>query len=226
MVVDDGEGVHEALEQENYNRVIMDARRAIAIKEEKDRPIKEALGSIWWGLSSFAIGGGLWLALYEDWLPQGLASVLTENQAGSFLAMGAGLALALYGFLSLRVHRTGTARAHGRLASFTLVIHSIALFIGAVLAATLITISIILPLGDERFLFMIFGVVLTVMALAVTVSYFWSRAWNSTEPAPIFRARRLVSGHRFFRQSGSKSSSAVGLRVHRLCAPDRGRCLR
>jgi hypothetical protein len=156
------------------------------LKRHHNQAIKEAWGSIRWGFISLAIGGGLWLATYEDWLPQGFASALMENQAGFFVFIGMAVVLVVLGYLSLRAHRTGTERAHRQLTMVTLIITGIGVFIGAVLAAMFISISIVLPLEiDDRFFYVIGAVVWVAIWLLVTISYFWRRAWSPTT-APTF----------------------------------------
>jgi hypothetical protein len=170
MPVDDAEALRKS-DNEGFEA----AERVI-----HSRAIKEASGSICWGLSVLAIGGGLWLLCYRGRLPEGHIS--------SFIAlMGVALVLGLHGFLSLRAHRTGTERAHRRLTTFTLIIHGIVVLIGAVLAAMLISMSIVMPLGiDDRFLYVIVAFVLVAIWGVVTMSYFWRRARTPTGPAPTF----------------------------------------
>jgi hypothetical protein len=179
-----------------------------AEREIHNRAIKEALGSICWGLSALSIGGGLWLSSYRDRLPD-------------IAIMGVGLALALQGFLSLRAHRTGTERAHRHLTTFNLIILGIGVFIGAVLAAMLISMSIVLPLGiNDRFLYVIDAVVLVAIWGLVTISYFWRRAWNPTEPAPAF------FGHVGWSVGIAFFGSPVRLCVNRHCAQNERGCHR
>jgi hypothetical protein len=158
----------------------MSEHQGASTRELHNRAIKNSLGSICWGFSALAIGGGLWLLSHVGRFPE-------DYIFGDAALMASGLVLTLHGFLSLRALRTGAERAHRQLTAFTTGIQGTAVFGGAVLAAMLVTLSIMLPFGiDDRFTGIIGGVVLAAIAVAVTVSYYSRGADNSIEPAPTF----------------------------------------
>src|SRR5262245_41314848 len=94
-----------------------EALRVAEARATNEVACKRAQSLVRLGLITFAIGAGLWLRSYADWLPETLARAPAgpPDQVGLRGALlviaGIGLAGAVHSYLDLRAYRLGTERA-------------------------------------------------------------------------------------------------------------------
>ena len=153
--------------------------RAMAANGEKAWAYLGERSSMHWALVIFAVGAGLWLLSYAEWLPAGLANILAprpgENRAGlrdSLLSFaGFGLVLATLSYLRLRAYRLGTERA-ARLANVANMVFetAVVLVVVAVLGGILLLIGLIVGdwfTGTGRFERFPFGAISMLLSMVL-----------------------------------------------------------